>query len=172
MSLRIALLSLAFLVVAAGPVSAASSKRFGIEGELVEYDAARSVFKVKVTRPSVSGGFGMGGIAGKAPSGIAKGDLLEFEVVPEGSVLRRTIIKGSKGGGLDNSGTKEGFARAVAVIPKDRDVVFSFEENGKKAGAPPYLLKMVVIRLSPEEIAERLRELGIDPSEVETGGED
>jgi hypothetical protein len=165
-------LTLAFACAAAAlgaalPAAAAETKRFGIEGMLLEYDEARSVFKIKVTRTKVSGGFGTGGIAGKPPSGIEKGQQLEFAVVPEGSVLRRTVIKGEKGGGLDTTGTKEGFKRAVAVIPRDREVVLSFEENAPpKEGAPPYVLKMVQIRLSPEEIAERLREAGIDPDEL------
>ena len=160
-------LSLLCAFFGAATPAAAESKRFGIEGMLLEYDEARSVFKIKVTRTKVSGGFGTGGIAGKPPTGIEKGDQLEFAVVPEGSVLRRTVIKGEKGGGLDTSGTKEGFKRAVAVIPRDREVVLSFEENVAKQGAPPYVLKMVQIRLSPEEIAERLREAGIDPKELE-----
>ena len=160
-------LSLACAAFGSATPAAAESKRFGIEGMLLEYDEARSVFKIKVTRIKVSGGFGTGGIAGKPPSGIEKGDQLEFVVVPEGSVLKRTVIKGEKGGGLDTSGTKEGFKRAVAVIPRDREVVLSFEENAAAAGAPPYVLKMVQIRLSPEEIADRLREAGIDPEELE-----
>ena len=162
-------LALSLLCAAFGAAipAAAESKRFGIEGMLLEYDEARSVFKIKVTRTKVSGGFGTGGIAGKPPTGMEKGDQLEFAVVPEGSVLRRTVIKGEKGGGLDTSGTKEGFKRAVAVIPRDREVVLSFEENVAKQGEPPYVLKMVQIRLSPEEIAERLREAGIEPEELE-----
>jgi hypothetical protein len=57
------------------------------------------------------------------------------------------------------------------VIPRDREVVLSFEENAAKAGAPPYVLKMVQIRLSPEEIADRLREAGIDPEELDEAAE-
>jgi hypothetical protein len=163
LALVVACLVLAALAVARA--QAADTKRYGIEGELLEYDEARSVFKVKVTRTKVSGGFGTGGIAGEAPTGIEKGQELEFAVVPEGSVLKRTVIKGSKGGGLDTTGTKEGFRRAVSVIPRDREVVLSYEQN--PAGSPPYVLKMVQIRLSPEELAERLRELGVDPAEVE-----
>ena len=166
MSVRLAILAslLAFAPLAFA-AQAADTKRFGIEGELLEYDEARSVFKVKVTRPKVSGGFGTGGIAGKPAEGMSKGDHVEFEVVPEGSVLRRTVIKGSKGGGLDTTGTKEGFKRAVAAIPRDNYVVLSFEANPKPGGTK-YVLKMVQILLTPEEIAERLREAGIDPDEI------
>jgi len=162
-------LLLAFVAVgllAAPPAfAAAEAKRFGAEGMLLGYDEAKGVFKVKITSPKVSGGFGSGGIAGKPAPGLKSGDELELEVVPEGSVLRRTVIKASKGGGLDNSGTKEGFKRAVAAIPTDRAVVLSFET--KPAGEPKYLLKMVQIRMSPEEINKRLRELGMSPEEIE-----
>jgi hypothetical protein len=167
MSLQRTLLAALPLVALLAPLpgAAAEAKRYGAEGMLLDYDKTRNVFKVKVTSPKVSGGFGSGGIAGKPAPGLKAGEELELEVVPEGSVLRRTVIKGSKGGGLDNSGTQAGFERAVGVIPRDRAVVLSFEENQKSE--PKYLLKMVQIRMSPEEIQKRLRELGIDPQEAE-----
>ncbi|MCL4683897.1 hypothetical protein KJ059_03990 [Myxococcota bacterium] len=153
-------LTITLACVALAPAAlAADAKRYGAEGLLLGYDEARSVIKVKITSPKVSGGFGSGGIAGKPAPGLASGTELEFEVVPEGSVLRRTVIKASKGGGLDNSGTKEGFKNAVAAIPTDRAVVFSFE--AKPAGEPQYVLRMVQIRMSPEELQKRLRELGL-----------
>jgi hypothetical protein len=151
---------------------AAEAKRFGAEGMLLGYDEGANTFKVKITSPKVSGGFGSGGIAGKPAPGVKSGDELVLQVVPEGSVLKRTVIKASKGGGLDNTGTKEGFKRAVQAIPNDRPVVFSFEDNGKPD--PKYLLKMVQIRMSPEEIQKRLRELGLpqeDIDEVERANE-
>jgi hypothetical protein len=155
----------------AAPASfAAEAKRFGAEGMLLGYDEARSVFKVKITSPKVQGGFGSGGIAGKPAPGLQSGDELEFEVVPEGSVLRRTVIKASKGGGLDNSGTREGFKNAVAAIPTDRAVVLSFEP--RPAGEPKYLLKMVQIRMSPEEVQKRLRELGLSDDEIQEAERD
>jgi len=163
-----AFLALGFTLVAflsAAPAAfAAEAKRFGAEGMLLGYDEARGVFKVKITSPKVSGGFGSGGIAGKPAPGMKSGDELELEVVPEGSVLKRTVIKASKGGGLDNSGTKQGFKNAVAAIPTDRAVVLSFEP---KTGEPKYLLKMVQIRMSPEEVQKRLRELGLSQDEID-----
>lgn len=151
-------------VLTAPAARAADSKRYGAEGMLLGYDEAKGVVTVKITNPKVSGSFGSGGIAGKPAPGVASGDELVFEVVPEGSVLRRTVIKASKGGGLDNSGTKEGFRTAVAAIPTDRAVVLSFEP--KPTGEEPkYLLKMVQIRMSPEEVQKRLRELGLAPDE-------
>ena len=154
-----------FCVLAAPAAHAAEGKRFGAEGILLGYDEEKSTFKVKITSPKVQGGFGSGGIAGKPAPGLKSGDELELEVVPEGSVLRRTVIKASKGGGLDNSGTKEGFKGAVAAIPTDRAVVLSFEP--RPAGEPKYTLKMVQIRMSPEEIQQRLRELGLSDDEIE-----
>ncbi len=159
------LLLILVCVLVAPAARAKDAKRFGAEGMLLGYDETRSVMKVKITSPKVSGGFGSGGIAGKPAPGLSSGDELEFEVVPEGSVLRRTVIKASKGGGLDNSGTKEGFKNAVAAIPTDRAVVFSFEP--KPAGEPKYVLKMVQIRMSPEEVQRRLRELGLSQDEVD-----
>jgi hypothetical protein len=162
---RFAALALALAVAtsAAAPARAADKpKRYGLEGMLVAYDAARSVFQVKVVGTSVSG-FGGNTAGAPAPKPIKAGDVLELAVVPEGSVLRRTVIKGSKGGGLDNSGTREGFARAVQAIPNDRPVVVSFEQN---TGSPPWVVRLVQIRMSPEEIEKRLREIGIDPAEA------
>jgi hypothetical protein len=149
-------------VLLAGLIAAKKGpQRYGIEGVLVSYDEGRDVAVVRVVNTKVTGGFGTGGIAGDpAPSSVKSGSELEFQVVPEGSVLRRTIIKGQRGGGLDNSGTKEGFKRALAVVPKDRPVVISFEEN--KGGSPAYTIKLVQIRLSEEEIRARLRELGME----------
>jgi hypothetical protein len=165
-------LALALAVAPGGPALAAKKpKRYGLEAKLVEYDAARDVFKMQIVKTKVSGGFGTGGVAGDpAPDAIKAGSTLEFKVVPEGSVLRRTVIKGSKGGGLDNTGTREGFERAVGVIPKDRPVVVSFEEN-PGGGNPAWIVRMVLIRLSPEEIRQRLEEMGIDPDEVQEAGE-
>src|SRR5690606_39901045 len=105
----LALVPVLALAAAAPAARAAEAKRFGAESMLLDYDEALSVFKVKITSPKVQGGFGSGGIAGKPAPGLKSGEEVEFEVVPEGSVLRRTVIKASKGGGLDNSGTKEGF---------------------------------------------------------------
>lgn len=157
-------LALGATLAGAPAAHAAEAKRFGAEGLLLGYDEARNVFKVKITSPKVSGGFGSGGVAGKPAPGLKSGEELEFEVVPEGSVLKRTVIKASKGGGLDNSGTKEGFKTAVAAIPTDRPVVLSFEP---RTGEPKYLLKMVQIRMSPEEVQKRLRELGLSQEEID-----
>jgi hypothetical protein len=159
----------AFALLLPGVSHAAGDDRFGFEGIFQGYDEAKGVFKIKVTKPKVSGGFGTGGVAGKPAKDLEKGQELEFQVVPEGSVLKRTVIKASSGGGLDTTGTKAGFKKAVALIPTDQDVIFSFEKN-KDASVSPYLIKMIQIRLTPEEVNERLRAAGIDPAEVEEEG--
>jgi hypothetical protein len=161
----------AFALVLPAVAHAAGEDRYGFEGQLVAYDEAKGVFKIKVTKPKVSGGFGTGGVAGKPAKDLEKGQQVDFQVVPEGSVLRRTVIKASSGGGLDTTGTKEGFKKAVALIPTDQDVIFSFEKN-KDTSVAPYLIKMVQIRLTPEEVNERLHAAGIDPAEVEEEGGD
>jgi hypothetical protein len=159
---RLAWAMAACALLAAPAAAKDEPKRYGLEGQLIEYDAAKAIFKLKVMGTSV-GGFGGNTAGAPAPKPIKAGDTLEMQVVPEGSVLRRTVIKGSKGGGLDNTGTKEGFARAVQAIPNDRPVIISFEES---KGQPQYVVRMVQIRMSPEEIEKRMRELGIDPAEA------
>jgi hypothetical protein len=172
MSLRAPSLALLFAFAIALPAAshaAGNADRFGFEGLFLGYDEAKGVFKIKVTKPKVSGGFGTGGVAGKPAKDLEKGQEVDFQVVPEGSVLKRTVIKASSGGGLDTTGTKEGFKKAVSLIPTDQDVIFSFEKN-KDTSVSPYLIKMIQIRLTPEEVNERLRAAGIDPSEVENEG--
>jgi len=147
---------------AAGP---GEVRRYGLEGILVAYAPDPGVFKIKVVDTTVSGGFGRGRMAGEpAPSSLKEGDTVDFEVVPEGSVLTRTVIMGPNGQGLDDSGTKAGFAEAVEVIPRDRPVVISFEPSGK-ATPSPWVVRMVHVRLSSIEMEKRLRAMGLDPNQ-------
>lgn len=153
------LASLLFLVLLTAFAGSAPAQdkgdRYGIEGKVVAYDPAANTFKIKVTNAGVSGGFGTGGTAGGAPpSDVTAGSEIVMSVVPEGSVLKRTVIKAQTGGGLDTTGTQEGFAKAVKAIPDDRSVVISFEKNA--GGNPAYVVRMVQIRLTPEEIQQRI----------------
>ena len=130
-------------------------ERYGMEAKIVAYDPAKDMFKVRVTNAGVAGAFGTGGTAGGTPpDDIKAGVELDMLVVPEGSVLKRTVIKAQTGGGLDTTGTKEGFAKAVKAIPDDRSVVISFEKNA--SGTPAYVVRMVQIRLTEEEIRKRI----------------
>lgn len=139
----------------AARAAAEKTERYGMEGRILSYDPAKDLFKVKVTSASVSGGFGTGGTAGGTPPGdVQAGAEMEMQVVPEGSVLKRTVIKATSGGGLDTTGTKEGFQKAMKAIPDDRSVVISFEKN--PSGTPAYVVRMVQIRLTPEEIQKRI----------------
>jgi hypothetical protein len=149
------------LLLAVAGAAHARGKRYGIEGKFLGYDPARQVVSVYVTNGKV-GGFGGSTVGGKAPKDIEVRQEREFAVKPEGSVLSRTVIKSAGGTGLDNSGTQEGFDRAVQAIPQDRVLAFSVEENAdhaKKPDAPKYRIKTIVIKMSEEELQRRLQEL-------------
>jgi hypothetical protein len=142
--------------LAAAPAGAKEeAKRYGIRGVVTAYDEARNVFKVDV-KSNEAPSFGGSTAGGKAPSDVEIGKEMEFAVKPEGTVLTRTVIKSTKGTGLDLSGTAEGFKKATELIPKDRPVVLSIEKNA--AGTPPYKIQTVFIPLSDEEIQRRIRE--------------
>jgi len=174
------LVVIALLVPGSSAVAKKKGARYGLEGRLVEYDEAREVLIVKVVKTKVSGGAGTGRVAGKpAPKKIKRGSNVEFAVVPEGSVLKRTVIKNRSGGGLDTTGTKEGFRKALDMVPRDKNVVFSFEK-AKKAGGPAWDLRIIQLRMTEAEFeareaarqaasekreAERLKRLGETPSE-------
>lgn len=159
-TIRTALLAVSALALAlgAGPADAKEAKRYGIRGVFREYDETRSVFKIDVTSNEAPN-FGGSTAGGKAPSDVPIGKPLELLVRPEGSVLARTVIKSTQGTGLDNSGTPEGFKKAVQLIPTDRAIVFSIEKNeGAAADAPPYKLQTAFIPLTDAEIERRLKE--------------
>ena len=160
---------LAIAAVAPAAHAKEEAKRYGIRGVFREYDEARSVFKVDVTATDAPS-FGGSTAGDKAPGDVESGKPLELLVKPEGSVLSRTVIKSTKGTGLDNSGTVEGYKKAVSLIPTDRAIVLSIEKNQPAAaGAPPYKLQTAFIPLSEEEIQRRINEFtdgkdGSDPS--------
>ena len=138
---------------------AKKGERYGLEGRFVEYDAARGVMTVKVVKTKVSGGAGTGAVAGgPAPKSIKRGTDIEFAVVPEGSVLSRTVIKNLDGGGLDTTGTKEGFMKALSMVPKDKNVIFSFEKS-KDKGGPEWSLRIIQLRMSEEEAEARIQKM-------------
>ncbi len=160
-SFRIALMLLAvsaLLLPAAGVLAKKKGSRFGLEGRLIEYDEARGVVIVKVVKTKVGGGAGTGRVAGRpAPKSIKRGTKLEFAVVPDGSVLRRTVIKNRSGGGLDTTGTKEGFRKALDMVPRNKNVVFSFEKS-KKPDGPEWDLRIIQLRMTEAEWEARQKE--------------
>jgi hypothetical protein len=165
--------AVALVLPASGALAAKAGKRFGLEGRLVEYDQARNIIKVKVVKTKVSGGAGTGAVAGKpAPKSIRRGSTIEFVVVPTGSVLKRTVIKNLQGGGLDTTGTKEGFMKALDMVPRDKNVVFSFEKADKGAAAE-WDLRIIQLRMTEEEAEARLEKMEAEAAErdaAEGGG--
>ncbi len=140
-------------------------KRYGLEGEVVRFDDARDVLVVKVLRTQVSGLPGGNTAGDPAPDSIKRASDVDFAVEPEGSVLRRTVIKARTGGGLDNSGTREGFRRALEAIPSGRSVIFSFEENEPAAvakGEPAYRLRLIQIQMTEDEIRRRFEQISVE----------
>jgi len=137
------------------------AKRYGIEGRFLGYDEGRQVFKILVTSREAKG-FGGSIVGGKAPDDIELGKERDFAVEPEGSVLSRTVIKSVKGTGVDNSGTQEGFRQAVKAIPTDRPLALSIEKesgSGARSDAPGYRIKTLIIRMTEEEIRQRMEEV-------------
>jgi len=142
-----------------------TAKRYGIEGKFLGYDEEQQVFKVLVTSREAKG-FGGSTVGGKAPKEITPGKERAFAVTPEGSVLSRTVIKSVKGTGVDNTGTQEGFRRAVKAIPTDRALALSIERNADHEAdlaAPEYRIKTLVIQMTEAEIRKRLEEVLQDP---------
>jgi hypothetical protein len=167
--LRVTLVALAAVALAFPAPGAAAkpkgAKRYGLEGEVVRFDEGRDVLVVKVVRTQVSGLPGGNTVGGPAPDSIERLSDVEFAVEPEGSVLRRTVIKARTGGGLDNSGTRNGFRRALEAIPQGRSVIFSFEENEAAAvakGEPAYRLRLIQIQMTEDEIRRRFEQISVE----------
>jgi hypothetical protein len=140
--------------------------RFGIEGDVVRYDTARKVLVVRVVSTEVAGRFASGNtVGGRAPDEIKRGQEAEFAVEPEGSVLRRTVVKAQTGGGLDTSGTAAGFQKALARIPADRPAVMSLGDNDAQsvaAGAPKYKILMIQIPYTLEELQQHFDKISTE----------
>lgn len=147
-------LALLFGAIDAGAVMK-QGKRFGIEGQVVGYDETKKTMTIKVTATEVKARIGGNTVGGKAPADVPRLKDFTFAIEPEGSVLRRTVVKGIDGGGLDKEGTKEGFKKAIGLIPTDRSVVMSCEKNDPAAvakGAPKYKILLIQIQLTEEEL--------------------
>ena len=161
-------LAFVFVALAAPPMEAAArkSKRYGIEGFILGYDEEKQIIRVKVVETKVPGRFATGNPVGKkAPKDIKRSKEYDFAVEPEGSILRRTVIRAETGAGLDLSGTQEGFTKAYARIPKDRLTLFSFEENSPDAiekGAPKYKILLVQIQMTLEELIRRWEKISVE----------
>ena len=154
-------LAVVSFTLVSGVVHAKKAKRYGIEGKFVGYDEEQQAFKILVTSREAKG-FGGSTVGGKAPKDIEPGKERDFAVKPEGSVLSRTVIKSVKGTGVDNTGTQEGFRKAVTAIPTDRPLALSIEKNAAREAdpsAPEYRIKTLVIQMTEEEIRKKLEEM-------------
>lgn len=154
-------LAVVSLALVPGVAHAKKAKRYGIEGKFLGYDEEQQIFKILVTSREAKG-FGGSTVGGKAPKDIEPRTERDFAVEPEGSVLSRTVIKSVKGTGVDNTGTQEGFRKAVTAIPTDRTLALSVEKNAEHEAdpdAPEYRIKTLVIQMTEEEIRRRMEEL-------------
>ena len=162
------LLAFVFVALAAPPMEASAKKsnRYGIEGEVLAYDDEKQTMRVKVIETKVLGRFATGNpVGGKAPKDIKRGKEYDFAIEPEGSVLRRTVIRAETGSGLDLSGTKEGFKKAFAKVPTDRLTLLSLEDNSPEAveqGAPKYKIMLVQIQMTLEELIRRWEKISVE----------
>jgi hypothetical protein len=125
----------------AGGAQAATSDRFVLEGNILSYDQARDLLKVRVTetdagkfhqftaRSSKSGN--------RPPGGIERDSEQQFLVTPGGSVMKRTVIRTAAGGELNTKGTAAGFQQALSKLPEDQLVLFTLERNDQPEGGDP-----------------------------------
>jgi len=156
------------VALAAPAIEAAAKKpkRYGIEGVILAYDEEKQTFRVKVLETDVPGrSFTENRVGGKAPKDIRRGREYEFAVEPEGSVLRRTVIRAETGSGLDLEGTKEGFKKAFAKVPTDRLTLLSLEDNepdAVKQGEPKYKIMLVQIQMTLEELIRRWEKISVE----------
>jgi hypothetical protein len=147
-------------------------ERYGIKGVLRSYDAGKHELVIQVTDNKASSGRGAGLVGGPAPDDVKVGSEMRFAVRPTGALVSRTVIKGSKGTSLDNSGTEDGFRAAVQAIPSDRPILFSLVKVEKPApDGPQYEVRAVVVPLSDAEWAERLKQILVDEEEPEQPAE-
>lgn len=138
-------------------------ERYGIKGVLRSYDPGTHEFVISVTDSKASSGRGAGTVGGPAPDDVKVGSEMRFAVRPTGALVSRTVIKGSKGTSLDNSGTEDGFRAAVQAIPNDRPILFSLVKLEKPVpDGPQYEVRAVVVPLSDAEWAERLKQILVD----------
>lgn len=134
--------------------------RYGVMGKILAYDSERKLVRVGVVETSIPQTFNA--VGGSPPNDIRAGSSYTFAVQPEGSVLSRTVIKTRKGWAADNSGTQEGFDRAMASLPDDRLLGLSFAENPEEGDVPPYKLMLIHIPITREEFMERLDAITVD----------
>lgn len=162
MSRRAFVLVVLLLLCAAGAADARKDKdRYGLMGRVLSYDAEKQTIEVKVVETSIPE---WGNHVGKKPPReIRTGKTYVFAVEPEGSVLRRTVIRTQGGSTLDRSASREGFIRAIQALPDDRLLGISLARNqGAGEGAPAFKVMMIQIPRTLEEAMKRLDEISVE----------
>lgn len=149
------------IVCLAGVAGAASDKdRYGVMGKVLGYDPVKQTVEVKVVETTIPE---WGNHVGKRPPrDIKAGKTYVFSVEPEGSVLRRTVIRTQGGSTLDRTASQEGFTQAIKALPDDRLLGLSLARSGAKDDAPAYKVMMIQIPRTLEEAMERLDEISVE----------
>lgn len=159
----VAVVASATLLFVALSATSAPRDRYGVMGRILAYDRERQLVRVRVVETSIPETFNA--VGKSPPNDIRAGGSYTFSVQPEGSVLSRTVIKTRKGWAADNSGTQEGFDRAMASLPDDRLLGLSIARNPEKGDVPPYKLMLIHVPITREEFMERLDAITVDEGE-------
>jgi len=147
-------------LLATATATAAAAKppdRYGVMGKVLGYDPEALTVEVKVDETRIPE---WANHVGKRPSkDIRAGKRYVFSVEPEGSVLRRTVIRTQGGKTLDRTATRDGFNRAIGALPDDRLLGISLAKTG---GEPAYKVMMIQIPRTLEEAMKRLDEISVE----------
>jgi len=147
------------LLLGAAATAAGGKDRYGLMGRIESYDPEQQTVTVRVVETSIPEWANH--VGKRPPREIRPGSLHVFSVEPEGSVLRRTVIRTPSGSALDNSATREGFVRAMQALPDDRLLGISLTPNGK-GSEPAYKVMMIQIPRTLEEVMQRLDEVSVE----------
>jgi hypothetical protein len=123
-----------------------------VEGEILSFDPAGRVLKVRVTGTE-PGRFSQLSIYGLSNAGsrsieAAVGTELHLAVTTDGSVMERTTIRAAHGGGIDTHGTAAGFAEAVAELREGASAIFVLWEEGDLEGGsqgPDFRVRTILL---------------------------
>lgn len=153
----------AFLVAVSLIAVAASAKppeRYGLMGKILDYDPEKLLVRVKVVETRIPEWANH--VGKRPPREIRAGREYTFSVTPEGSVLRRTVIRTQKGTTLDRTASREGFNRAIAALPDDRLLGISLTPVDGGDGEPSYKVMMIQIPRTLEEAMRRFEEVSVE----------
>ena len=156
--------STAVLLVTVGLVAAVAHakppERYGVMGKILEYDPEKLLVRVKVVETRIPEWANH--VGKRPPREIRAGREYEFSVTPEGSVLRRTVIRTQGGTTLDRTASRDGFNRAIAALPDDRLLGISIAPIVGAEGEPAYKVMMIQIPRTLEEAMRRLEEISVE----------